>query len=158
MSPLLRHYATTVTIEAKTQNQDAAILASLQADRDFSIEEPIVAMCRPRTSSCDMCQISKDDSDEDEDVEWWEQLRVSVKNSPKISEFFLTNLLATMDMMKKISFTVLVVAATMSTVAVASRDVLAPAPAPAETTSGASAAVGSLVGASLMSLVALYLQ
>ncbi|KAK3205189.1 hypothetical protein Dsin_019235 [Dipteronia sinensis] len=84
--------------------------------------------------------------------------QVSVKNSPKISEFFLTTLLATMDMMKKISFTVVVVAATMSTIAVASRDVLAPAPAPAEATSGASAAVGSLVGASLMSLVALYLQ
>merc|ERR1712051_412599 len=84
--------------------------------------------------------------------------QVSVKNYPKISEFFLTNLLATMDMMKKISFTVLIVAATMSTVAVASSDVLAPAPVPAEATSGASTAVGSLVGASLMSLVALYLQ
>ncbi|KAK1589315.1 hypothetical protein Q3G72_032694 [Acer saccharum] len=83
---------------------------------------------------------------------------VSVKNYPKISEFFLTNLLATMDMMKKISFTVLIVAATMSTIAVASSDVLAPAPAPAEATSGASATVGSLVGASLMSLVAFYLQ
>ncbi|KAL5764934.1 hypothetical protein ACOSQ2_017528 [Xanthoceras sorbifolium] len=57
--------------------------------------------------------------------------------------------------MKKISCTVLIVAASMTSVALASRDVLAPAPAPAGESSGASAAVGSLVGASLLSLFAL---
>ncbi|KAL5832020.1 hypothetical protein ACOSQ4_017374 [Xanthoceras sorbifolium] len=65
--------------------------------------------------------------------------------------------LPTMDM-KKISCTVLIVAASMTSVALASRDVLAPAPAPAGEASGASAAVGSLVGASLLSLFALCFQ
>ncbi|KAH7560556.1 hypothetical protein JRO89_XS10G0042800 [Xanthoceras sorbifolium] len=62
--------------------------------------------------------------------------------------------LPTMDM-KKISCTVLIVAASMTSIALASRDVLAPAPAPAGESSGASAAVGSLVGASVLSLFAL---
>ncbi|KAH7560557.1 hypothetical protein JRO89_XS10G0042900 [Xanthoceras sorbifolium] len=65
--------------------------------------------------------------------------------------------LPTMDM-KKISCTVLIVAASMTNVALASRDVLAPAPAPAGEASGASAAVGSLVGASVLSLFALCFQ
>ncbi|KAL5766629.1 hypothetical protein ACOSP7_017246 [Xanthoceras sorbifolium] len=60
--------------------------------------------------------------------------------------------------MKKISCTVLIVAASMTSAALASRDVLAPAPAPAGEASGASAAVGSLVGASLLSLFALCFQ